>query len=80
MLRTPDGEANIKLVKFHTPSDEKGMQRPLANTLGIRHIAFAVEDIEAIVAKLKENGAATATRQPQHNKKLINFLMEVKTP
>jgi catechol 2,3-dioxygenase-like lactoylglutathione lyase family enzyme len=57
MLRTPDGEANIELVKFHTPSDEKGMQRPLANTLGIRHIAFAVEDIEAIVAKLKKNGA-----------------------
>jgi len=56
MLRTPDGEANIELVKFHTPSDEKGMQRPLANTLGIRHIAFVVEDIEAIVAKLKKNG------------------------
>ncbi|MFO7902685.1 MAG: VOC family protein [Pirellulaceae bacterium] len=57
MLRTPDGEANIELAKFHTPSDEKGMQRPLANTPGIRHVAFAVEDIEAIVAKLKKNGA-----------------------
>jgi len=57
MLRTPDGEANIELVKFYKPSDEKGMQRPLANTLGIRHIAFAVEDIEAVVAKLKKKGA-----------------------
>lgn len=57
MLRTPDGEANIELVKFHTPLDEKGIQRPLANTLGIRHIAFAVEDIEAVVAKLKKKGA-----------------------
>lgn len=57
MLRTPDGEANIELVKFYTPLDEKGVQRPLANTLGIRHIAFAVEDIEAIVAKLKKKGA-----------------------
>ena len=57
MLRTPDGEANIELVKFYMPSDEKGMQRPLANTLGIRHIAFAVEDIEAVVAKLKKKGA-----------------------
>jgi 4-hydroxyphenylpyruvate dioxygenase-like putative hemolysin len=54
MLRTPDGEANIELIKFHMPSDEKGMQRPLANTLGIRHIAFAVEDIEAVVAKLRK--------------------------
>ena len=57
MVRTPDGEANIELVKFHTPSDENGVQRPLANTLGIRHIAFAVEDIEALVAQLKKNGA-----------------------
>ena len=56
MLRTPDGETNIELVKFHTPSDEKGIQRSLANTLGIRHICFAVEDIDAIVAKLKKKG------------------------
>jgi catechol 2,3-dioxygenase-like lactoylglutathione lyase family enzyme len=56
MLRTSDGEANIELVKFHTPSDENGIQRPLANTLGIRHIAFAVDDIEAIVAKFKKEG------------------------
>ncbi|MDQ2788006.1 MAG: VOC family protein [Chloroflexota bacterium] len=56
MLRTPDGEANIELVKFYTPSDGNGMQRPLANTLGIRHICFAVEDIEAVVARLKKKG------------------------
>lgn len=57
MLRAPDGEANIELSKFHSPTDENGIQHPLANTLGIRHITFAVEDIEAIVAKLKKNGA-----------------------
>ena len=34
------------------------MQRPLANTLGTRHIAFDVEDIEALVAKLKRKGVA----------------------
>jgi predicted enzyme related to lactoylglutathione lyase len=28
----------------------------LANTLRVRHVAFAVEDIEAVVAKLKANG------------------------
>jgi 4-hydroxyphenylpyruvate dioxygenase-like putative hemolysin len=57
MLRTPDGDANIELSKFHSPTDENGIQPSLANTLGIRHITFAVEDIEAIVAKLKKNGA-----------------------
>ncbi|MGE7921436.1 VOC family protein [Viridibacillus sp. NPDC093762] len=57
VLRTPEGEANIELVKFHTPSDENSIQRPLANTLGIRHIAFAVEDIEALFTKLTKMGA-----------------------
>jgi catechol 2,3-dioxygenase-like lactoylglutathione lyase family enzyme len=55
-LGMPDGQAWIELVKFYTPSDEKDIQQPLANTLGIRHICFAVEDIEAIVAKLKKKG------------------------
>jgi catechol 2,3-dioxygenase-like lactoylglutathione lyase family enzyme len=58
-FRVPDGQANIELIKFQTPSDENGIQQPLANTLGIRHIAFAVEDIEAIVTKLKVKGTET---------------------
>jgi catechol 2,3-dioxygenase-like lactoylglutathione lyase family enzyme len=56
LLGTPDGQATIELAKFYRPSDEKGIQPSFANTLGIRHITFAVEDIEAIVAKLKEKG------------------------
>ena len=59
MLRTPDGEANIELSTFYSPSDDRAIEPPSANTLGIRHIAFAVQDIEAIVAKLKKNGAET---------------------
>ncbi|MFZ7946105.1 histidine phosphatase family protein [Neobacillus sp. 19] len=43
-LGMQDGQAWIELVKFHTPSDEKGIQQPFANTLGIRQICFAVED------------------------------------
>ncbi|WP_396232287.1 VOC family protein [Fredinandcohnia sp. QZ13] len=53
-LGMPDGQTWIELVKFYTPSDEKDIQQPFANTLGIRHICFAVENIEAIVAKLKK--------------------------
>lgn len=55
-LGTLDGQTWIELIKFYTPSDEKDIQQPFANTLGIRHIAFAVEDIEAVVAKLKTKG------------------------
>lgn len=56
MLRTPDGETTIELVKFHSPVDEKGIQPSLANTLGIRHMAFLVDDLDAVVAKLKARG------------------------
>jgi catechol 2,3-dioxygenase-like lactoylglutathione lyase family enzyme len=55
-FKTPDGEASIELVKYYSPSDEKGIQPSFANTLGIRHIAFVVEDIESMVAKLKKKG------------------------
>lgn len=56
MLRVPGGQANIELIQFFTPSAEGGNPELPANTLGIRHIAFAVEDIKAVVARLKEKG------------------------
>ena len=57
MLRTPDGAANIEFISFSSPADEGAIQQPSFNTLGIRHIAFAVEDIDAVVARLKKSGA-----------------------
>ena len=56
MMRTPDGETSLELATVLAPLDKKGVQYPAANSLGIRHIAFVVEDIEAIVAKLKKKG------------------------
>jgi catechol 2,3-dioxygenase-like lactoylglutathione lyase family enzyme len=57
MLRTSDGGTNIELSKFHSPTNEYSVQPSLANAPGIRHITFVVEDVEAVVAKLKKNGA-----------------------
>ncbi|MCL6445900.1 MAG: VOC family protein [Alicyclobacillus sp.] len=60
-LRAPDGQVWLELVKFYCPCDDPGSdptaRRPGANTPGIRHIALAVDDIDAMVAKLKERGA-----------------------
>ena len=56
MLKAPDGEATIELIKFYSPVDEQGIQPSAANTLGIRHIALIVDDLEAIVANLKKKG------------------------
>src|SRR5919206_3693761 len=47
MMRTPDGHGRVELTKFHTPSaiSSEPKNAP-ANTLGIRRIMFAVDDIE----------------------------------
>ncbi len=57
MLRTPDGEKNLELIKFHGPSDETDAQHNSAKSMGIRHICFSVENIEAVVARVEKKGA-----------------------
>lgn len=57
MLRTPDGQG-IELDKFHTPDAIRfGPVAAPVNTLGIRRVMFAVEDIDAVVARLRAFGA-----------------------
>jgi catechol 2,3-dioxygenase-like lactoylglutathione lyase family enzyme len=57
MMQTPDGNGRIELVKFHSPSSQGGNRHEPANTPGIRHLTFAVEDIDAVVARLRACGA-----------------------
>jgi predicted dithiol-disulfide oxidoreductase (DUF899 family) len=71
MLRTPDGQAHIDLVTCSSPSDDRAIQQPSANTLGIRPIAFAIEDIEAVVTRLKKNGAETFS-EIQQEERMMN--------
>jgi catechol 2,3-dioxygenase-like lactoylglutathione lyase family enzyme len=56
MMQTPDGHGRIELSKFHAPSGQGGDRDMSANTPGIRHIAFAVDDIDAVVARLRARG------------------------
>lgn len=56
MLGAPDGQLNLELVQFHNPVDPDGIRPNAANTLGLRHIAFEVEDVDKIVAMLKKKG------------------------
>ncbi len=57
MLQTPDGHGRLELSKFHAPPAEGGSQRAPANASGIRHVAFAVDDIDAALARLRARGA-----------------------
>jgi catechol 2,3-dioxygenase-like lactoylglutathione lyase family enzyme len=57
-VRTPDGHGRLELTKFHTPTAVSAEPESApANTLGIRRIMFAVEDIDAVVAGLRARGA-----------------------
>ncbi|WP_021593950.1 MULTISPECIES: VOC family protein [Actinomadura] len=58
MLRTPDGGGRIELARFHQPAAIRPEpENAPANTLGIRRVMFAVDDIEDTVARLKTHGA-----------------------
>jgi len=56
IVQTPDGHGRLELTNFHTPPDQGDNRDPQANTPGIRHIAFGVEDIDAVVARLRAHG------------------------
>ena len=57
MMQTPDGHARLELTKFHAPSSPGGDRHAPANALGIRHVTFAVEDVDAAAAGLRAHGA-----------------------
>src|SRR2546429_7383195 len=58
LMRTPDGHGRIELDKFHTPDAIRfaPVDAPV-NALGMRRIMFAVEDIDAVVARVRAHGA-----------------------
>ncbi len=59
MMRTPDGHGALELTKFHTPAAvDAGLATAPANTLGIRRIMFAVDDLEEVLGRLLPMGAS----------------------
>lgn len=56
MVQTPDGRSRLELMKYHSPAPQPGDADAPANTLGIRRLAFTVDDVDATVAGLRERG------------------------
>jgi catechol 2,3-dioxygenase-like lactoylglutathione lyase family enzyme len=57
-LRTPDGHGRVELDRFHEPAAVTAEPRIApVNTLGIRRIMFAVDDIDALLDRLLAHGA-----------------------
>lgn len=58
MMVTPDGHSKLELMNYHRPAVVRPEPKNApANTLGIRRIMFAVDDIEDTIARLRKHGA-----------------------
>jgi catechol 2,3-dioxygenase-like lactoylglutathione lyase family enzyme len=58
MMRTPDGHSKLELMSYRQPAMISPEPRDApANTLGIRRLMFAVDDVEDTVARLRRHGA-----------------------
>jgi catechol 2,3-dioxygenase-like lactoylglutathione lyase family enzyme len=55
-LQAPNGQINLELAKFLHPPDKSGVQENFIYSHGIQHLAFVLENIEDIVATVKQKG------------------------
>jgi len=56
MLRPPDGGTRLELSSFVRPDHEPGSPAAMANELGLRNVAFEVDDLQAAVDRLAADG------------------------
>lgn len=56
MLRPPGGGTALELATFLRPDHEPGSPSAMANVLGLRNVAFEVDDLPGIVDRLAADG------------------------
>jgi catechol 2,3-dioxygenase-like lactoylglutathione lyase family enzyme len=56
MLRPPGGGTAVELSSFIRPDHDPGSPTAMANELGLRSIAFEVDDLQAAVDRLAADG------------------------
>jgi len=71
MLKTPDGHGRLELIKFQAPPATTAEPNAPVNTLGIRRIMFAVDDIQDVLARLQAHGAELVGEVVQYADKYL---------
>jgi catechol 2,3-dioxygenase-like lactoylglutathione lyase family enzyme len=56
MLRAPDGGTGLELSSFVRPDHKPGSPAPMSNELGLRNVAFVVDDLQSVVDRLAADG------------------------
>ena len=57
MMRTPDGHSRLELSRFLTPHIIADHRNAPVNALGYLRVMFAVDDIDAVVGRMRAHGA-----------------------
>lgn len=57
MVRTPDGNGKLELMRYRHPAAVGAGQRPPVNTLGLHRVMFTVDGLEDVLARLRTHGA-----------------------
>jgi len=69
MMATPDGHNRLELTKFLAPAVISAEPHPApANTLGLRRIMFAVDDLRDVVRRLERHGGELVGEIAQYEK------------
>lgn len=55
-LSLPGADTHLELIQYFSPPGGKDSELQKANRIGLRHLAFSVDDIEAVVQMLKAKG------------------------
>ena len=55
-LRPPDGGTRLELSSFIRPKHEPGLPDAMSNVLGLRNVAFEVDDLQAAVDQVAADG------------------------
>jgi catechol 2,3-dioxygenase-like lactoylglutathione lyase family enzyme len=59
MMKTPDGHGKVELSKFHSPKAIRvGPENVPSNALGLRRIMFTVDNVDEVVARLRDKHGA----------------------
>ena len=56
MLRSPDGGTRLELSRFIRPDHQPGSPAAMANEVGLRNVAFEVDNLQSALDRLAANG------------------------
>ena len=75
-MNIDSGETSLELIQYFSPEGSKDPDLEKPNQIGFRHMAFQVENIEAIVEQLQNNNVefmSEIREYPKTGKKLVYF-------